>query len=71
MEKVVWKDTSPFVKQIASGNLLCDSGSSDQCSVSLWRGGKGWEVGGSFQKEGMYEYLWLIPVDVWQKPTHY
>ena len=27
-------------------------------------------VGGRF-KEGTYIYLWLIHVDVWQKPTHY
>ena len=31
----------------------------------------GWEVGGKFKREGTYVYLWLIHVDVWQKPTHY
>ena len=34
-----------------------------------------WEIGGRFKREGlfilMYEYLWLIHVDVWQKPTQY
>ena len=30
-----------------------------------------WNVGGSFQREGMSVYLWLIHVDVWQKPTQY
>ena len=29
----------------------------------------GWELGGRFKKEGTYIYLWLIHVDVWQKPT--
>ena len=29
--------------------------------------GSGREV----NKEGTYVYLWLIYVDVWQKPTHY
>lgn len=24
-----------------------------------------------FQREGAYTYLWLIHVDVWQKPTQY
>ena len=24
-----------------------------------------------FKKEGTYVYLWLIHVDVWQKPTQY
>ena len=29
----------------------------------------GWEVGGSFKREGTYVYLWLIHVDEWQKPA--
>ena len=29
MERVTWKLTLPFVKQIASGNLLCDAESSN------------------------------------------
>jgi len=33
---------------------------------------EGWEVGRRFKREGTYVYLWLIYVDVWQKPTqHY
>ena len=31
----------------------------------------GREVGGRFKREGTYVYLWLIHVDVWQKPTQY
>ena len=32
----------------------------------------GWEVRGKFKREGTYVYLWLILVDVWQKPIqHY
>ena len=31
----------------------------------------GWEVGGRFKREGKYVYLWLIQVDIWQKPTQY
>ena len=31
--------------------------------------GAGW--GGRFEREGMYVYLWLIHVGVWQKPTKY
>ena len=26
---------------------------------------------GSFKREGIYVYLWLIHVDVWQKPTQH
>ena len=31
----------------------------------------GQEVGGRFTREGIYVSLWLIHVDVWQKPTQY
>jgi len=31
----------------------------------------GWQVGGKFKREKTYEYLWLIHVDIWQKPTQY
>ena len=30
-----------------------------------------WEVRGSLKREGTYVYLWLIHVDIWQKPTQY
>ena len=29
------------------------------------------EVGGMFKRERTYVYLWLIHVEVWQKPTQY
>ena len=29
----------------------------------------GWEVGRRFRIEETYVYLWLIHIDVWQKPT--
>ena len=28
-------------------------------------------MGGRFKREGTYVYLWLIHVDIWQKPTQY
>ena len=31
----------------------------------------GREMGGRFKREGTYVYLWLIHVDVWQKPTQF
>jgi len=32
----------------------------------------GRELGGRFKREGTWVYLWLIHVEVWQKPTqHY
>ena len=58
--------TLPYVKQIASGNWLYGSGSSNWGSVTTERGGMGLEVGG-----GTYVYVWLIHVDVWQKPAQY
>ena len=30
-----------------------------------------WEVGRRFKREGTYIHLWLIHVDVWQKPKQY
>ena len=29
------------------------------------------EVGGRFKTEGTYVYLWLVHVNVWQKPTQF
>ena len=63
--------TSPDVKQIASGNLLYEAESSNSVLYDNLEDGLGWEVGGKFKKEGTYVYLWLIHVDVWQKPKQY
>ena len=35
MDSVTWKVTKPYVKQIANGNLLCDSGNSNMGSVTI------------------------------------
>ena len=37
-EKVTWKHTLPYVKQIASGNLLYDSGNSNMGSITTLEG---------------------------------
>ena len=34
MESVTWKLTLPYVKYIANGNLLCDSGNSNKGSAT-------------------------------------
>ena len=34
MERITWKLTSPYVKQIVNGNFLYDSGNSNRVSVS-------------------------------------
>ena len=31
----------------------------------------GWEVERRFKREGTHVYLWLIHVDIWQKPTQH
>ena len=51
-----------------NGNLL---GVCNRALLTTWRSGKGQEVGGWFSREGTYVYLWLIHVDVWQKPKQY
>ena len=47
--------TLTYVKQISSGNLLYDSGKSNQISVTIQRYGMGWEKG-SRRREHMYTY---------------
>ena len=32
---------------------------------------EGWEMGGRLRREGTDAYLWLIHVDLWQRPTQY
>ena len=49
---------------MANGNLLYGSGNANRGSVSTWRGGVEREMGGSFKREGIYVYLWLIHVEV-------
>ena len=57
--------TLPYIKHITNINLLYDSGNSKCGSVTTYKGGKVWEVGGSFKREGTYVHLWLIHVNVW------
>ena len=52
--------TLPYVKQIANGKLLYNTGISMQYCDNL----EGWEV----KREGTYVYLQLIHIVVWQKP---
>ena len=59
------------MSKITNGNLPCDSGNSNQGSVTTQRGRMRREVGGRFKREQAYVYLWLIHVDVQQKPTQY
>ena len=63
--------TLPYVKWIASESFQYDSGSSNWCSVTIWRGGIWWDVGQSFKKEGTYVCLWLTHDDIWQKSAQY
>ena len=44
---------------------------SNMGSASTWRGGMRREMGGRFQKEGIYVYLRLIQVEVWQTTTKF
>ena len=48
MKRVTWELTLPYVKQIASGNLLYGSGNSNRGSASTQTG----EMGREFQKGG-------------------
>ena len=52
-------------KQIASGKLLYNTRSPAQCSVMTYR------MGRRLKREGIYVYLWLIHIVLWQKPTQH
>ena len=69
------KSRKMFKRGHRNGNLLYDSGSSNWDSVTTQRGGMGWDgVGGRREiQEGGDGCIciWLIPVDVWQKPTQF
>ena len=64
MKRVTWKLTLPYVKQLANGNLLYDSGNSNRGFVSTLSGGRWREMGESFKREGIHIQLWLICVEV-------
>ena len=70
-ERVAWKHIHYHICKTASGHLPRDAGNSNRGSVTTYVGGMGWEVGGTVKREGTYVYLWLIHVDIWQKPTQY
>ena len=62
-------ETYITICKIDRGNLLYDSGSSNPVlfdNLVRWDG-----VGGRLKKERTYVYLWLIHLDVWQKPTQH
>ena len=42
MERVTWKLTLPYIKEIANGNLLYGSGNSNRGSINL----EGWDGAG-------------------------
>ena len=67
MERITWKLTLLYVKQITNENFLYGSGDSNRVSVSTQRGGMGRVMEGNFQRERIYVYLWLIHVKVCQK----
>ena len=54
MERVTQKLTLPYVKQIANGDLLYNSGILNQGSVTTLRDGTGREVGERFKRERIY-----------------
>ena len=61
----------PYVKWVASGNLLYDQGTQSWCFVTTYRGGTGKERGERFKREGTYVDLWPTHISVWQKPSQY
>ena len=66
MERVTWKLTWSYVKQIANRNLMDGLGNSNRGSVSTSGVGWGGRWEGGSEGRGIYVYLWLINVEVWQ-----
>ena len=56
---------------IAIGNFLCVAGNPKPVLCDNLEGKTGRELGGGFRREGTYVCLWLIHVDVGQKPIQY
>ena len=61
----------PYINQTASRSVLCDPGSSNRVLYDNLVGWDGVGHGREIQEGGAYVYLWLIHVDIWQKPTQY
>ena len=69
-QRITETRTLSWVRRMASGGVLCDSGTSGQAPETR-RGRKRWEVGGRFRRAGTYVYRWLTHVAVRQKQTQY
>ena len=70
MERVTWKQTLSYVKQIDSGVCSVTQGTQTGLCNNL----EGWDRPGGgreVQEAGVQVYIWLIHIDVWQKPTQY
>ena len=57
-------DCVPSRVHLAFLSLASPAQSAEELSV-------GWEMGGRLKREGTYVFLWLVHVDVWQKPIQY
>ena len=58
------------VKQLV-GRRCIAQGAQPRGSVMARRGGMWWRVGGRVKRRGPRVDQWLIPADVWQKPTQH
>ena len=62
--------TLPYVKQTASGSLMCDPGNPEPVLCNNLEGRVGREVEAGLKREGTYIYLMPIHIEVWQKQSH-
>ena len=68
MERVTWKHPLPVNRYSQREFAL----RLREFKPGLYNNLEGWDgVGGRFMKEETYVHLWLIHVDVWQKPTKF
>ena len=69
-EKSIETYILPRVKQMISESVTHEAGHSKLCSGTTWRDGVRRQVGGG-PGWGTHVYLWLIHIDLWQKPSQY
>ena len=65
------------IERVALQYIDCHMSNRQPVEFAVWHkesnlsSGTTYKVGRRFKREGTYVYLWLIHVDVWQKPTQH
>ena len=66
VERITWKHIHCHMQNREQVRICCVAQDARPSALYQPRG-----VGGGYKREGVYVYLRLICVDVWQRPTQY